>query len=171
MAAKTAKGPSRSAGRGERATLIKLVDNPISYMVLVLLVVESLFGGMALKEGEKGAHTGLLIYTCIGFIAAFVLVVVLLAVWRPEALKGTRRWSENNAYRIADYIYSGVEGYLRNLPDSERDEAWKFLAGLLEEEDSKDAEFKEFCQQIAKEIVKKSKIQGKSVAIQGRKST
>src|SRR5580658_8668978 len=156
MAAKSAKGSSNSAGGGERTKLVKLVDNPISYLVLVLLVVEALFGGMAWKEGDKGPHTSLLIWACILFIAGFVLVVVVLAVWRPEALKGRRRWGEYEPFRIADNVYSVIDGYLRNLPDNDRLEAWQSLSGLFENQPTEDPEFKEFCKRIAETITMKS---------------
>ena len=168
MAAKTAKNSTGSAGNGQRVNLIKVITSPLSYMALALLVVESLFGGLLLREGQSGQHATLLIWACIGFIAAFVLLVTGLAVWEPEALKGGRKWAEDEAYRIGENVVSILDGYLWNLPDPERLGAWQTLTQQLETIKPSDPEFQEFCKQIAATITSKAKILGKPTALQGR---
>ncbi len=71
-----------------RLNIIESVKTPIGFFVFVVLVVEAIFG-LALNNSE-GSERTILIISMIGLIFALVVIVVALAVFRPEALKGER---------------------------------------------------------------------------------
>ena len=69
--------------------IIESVKTPIGFFVFVVLVVEAIFG-VVLNKSE-GSERTILIISMIALIFALVAIVVVLAVYRPEALKGERQ--------------------------------------------------------------------------------
>jgi hypothetical protein len=70
-----------------RTSIIDAVKTPLGFLVLGLLVVDGTVASLALGLQDYRAH---LIWTIILSIPLFMLVVVVLAAWRPEALRGDR---------------------------------------------------------------------------------
>jgi hypothetical protein len=83
-----------------RARLIQTVQTPLGFFVLVVLVVEAVFGIIAgLSQGPERS------YTVIGMfvlIFALVAIVAMLAVFRPESLAGTRPASADKPQSTTD---------------------------------------------------------------------
>jgi len=148
----------------KRTEIIEAVKRPINFMVLVLLMVEALLGAMAFQF-EELRHT--LVWVIIIFFAAFTLIVVFLAIWRPEVLQGTKNWDKNFSDRLADDIYFAVEGYLDNLSQQEKIEAWLSLSDVLNSQDSGNDEFNNFCKRMSDRVSKKAQLSGKKLKAQG----
>ncbi len=72
-----------------RLNIIESVKTPIGFFVFVVLVVEAIFG-LALNNSE-GSERAILIISMIALICTLVAIVVVLAVFLPEALKGERQ--------------------------------------------------------------------------------
>ncbi len=72
-----------------RLNIIESVKTPIGFFVFVVLVVEAIFG-VALSNSQ-GSERSILIISMIALICTLVAIVVVLAVFRPEALKGERQ--------------------------------------------------------------------------------
>ena len=131
---------------------------------MVLLMVEALLGTMAFQFVE---FRQTLIWVIIIFFAAFTLIVVSLGIWRPEVLQGTKNWDRSFSDRLADDIYFAVEGYLENLSDQEKIEAWLSLSDVLKTQDSGNEEFDVFCKRMSSRIEKKAELKNKKVNIPG----
>jgi hypothetical protein len=76
----------RSATR--RINLVQVVTTPLNFFVLVVLVVEAIIGSLASFSGSTERPILVLYMTTI--IVLLVLIVALLAWFRPEALRGAR---------------------------------------------------------------------------------
>lgn len=139
----------------KRTEVIEAVKRPINFMVLVLLMVEALLGAMAFQFSEQRV---ILIWVIICFFAIFTLIVIFLAIWKPEVLQGTKNWDKNYSDRLADNIYISIEGYFDNLSQQEKTEAWLALSDFLKSEDSGNAEFNDFCIRMGIRISKKASL-------------
>tara|TARA_R110000868_G_scaffold154739_1_gene381000 strand:- start:203 stop:496 length:294 start_codon:yes stop_codon:yes gene_type:complete len=90
------------------------------------------------------------------------LAILLLAVIKPEALSGNKKWTERFAHKLITDIYDGLDGYLSNLPnDIEYKEAWLTTSDVLKNTYVEDKEFVVFCQTMSKELDKKTEIRKK----------
>src|ERR1043165_6459699 len=70
--------------------VIAIVKNPLGFFVLVILVLESLFGVIVYARNiDAGVRSGLLIST-FAFILTLIILVTAMAIFRPESLFGTR---------------------------------------------------------------------------------
>lgn len=132
-----------------RINLIKAIDKPISFLVLILLMVEALLGGLVLK---LEAYQNLLIITIIVFFAVYTIIIIIFAFLKPEALLGTRNWTERFSQPMAEDIYVSLDGYLSNLEEGEADEAWTQLIDILKESSADDKDFKLFSKAIGEKI-------------------
>ena len=72
-----------------RLNIIESVKTPIGFFVFAVLVIEAIFG-VVLNKSE-GSERAILIISMIALISTLVAIVVVLAVFRPEALKGERQ--------------------------------------------------------------------------------
>jgi hypothetical protein len=73
-------------GRGGWVAIIQAVQTPIGFLTLVVLVLDGVLSAVAVI---KSAPVGVL-YTALGILVLMILLVVLLAAFRPEALRGAR---------------------------------------------------------------------------------
>lgn len=134
--------------RASRVAVVSAITTPLAYLVLVLLLVESVIGGLALSLPDP-AYRIPLVWSVIITIPAFAATVVALAVFRPEALTGDRPLQRETAQRLADDIYDALEGPLRNLEPRERMEAWAATAEIITSDPSADKTYRRFCETVA----------------------
>jgi len=83
--------PARRNGASPRESRIHIIDavkTPLAFFVLVVLIVE----GLMLYElrGSQGADADRLTWAMLGLLVFMVLIVASIAIFRPEALGGTR---------------------------------------------------------------------------------
>ena len=71
-----------------RVNIIKAIQTPLGFFVLVVLLVEAIFGVIA--SFSDGSHRTYLIIGMFALILLLVLIVSAIAVFRPEALYGSR---------------------------------------------------------------------------------
>lgn len=71
-------------------SVLKVVDNPLSLIVLVVLVIEGILGSLAGISSGKDRMT--LVSWILFFLAGLIIMVVLLAIFRPQVL-GSRPFS------------------------------------------------------------------------------
>jgi len=135
-----------------RKSIIEVIKTPISFLVLILLIIEAALVPMAYSFPQ---HETLLIGFIIGFLILFILIIVGFSIWEPEVLSGKRSWHRDYAHTIADDIYFSLEGFLSNLEEAEQNEGWLFLASTLNQVDTPDKDFKRFCQKVSNRILRK----------------
>jgi 2-polyprenyl-3-methyl-5-hydroxy-6-metoxy-1,4-benzoquinol methylase len=74
--------------KSERIGIIKTVETPLGFFVLVVLIVEAVFGIVA--GFSKESLQSIIIVSMICLIFSLIAIVAFLAYARPEALKGLR---------------------------------------------------------------------------------
>lgn len=84
--------PRKKAPATQRdVSLLRGVKTPLSFFVLAVFVAESLLLAVLSRTAEK--NPDLVIAAMIGMLFLLVILVGILAVYRPEALRGTRAGS------------------------------------------------------------------------------
>src|SRR5260370_39631863 len=116
--------PKRGQEEG-RTKIISAITSDLRFFALVILVVESFLGAMALKSGSQ--QTPLI----IAFVSVLVLIIVLVGGRRlydsRRAYTDSLNRNESFARGLGEEIYTAFDGALKNLPDSEREEAYEML--------------------------------------------
>ncbi|GJM64870.1 hypothetical protein [Persicobacter diffluens] len=139
-------------------TFLELVKTPLSFMVFYLIIVESFFGFL-IANNKNNDERLILIYTAIIFFGLSFIAIIALAIFKPEALSGNKKWTERFAHKLITDIYDGLDGYLSNLPNRrEYNEAWLTTSDVLKNTYVEDKEFVKFCETMSKELDKKTKI-------------
>jgi len=82
--------PQHVSNSEERTSIISAVKTPLGFFVFVVLVVEGILGTLS-GAALSGADRSVALYGMLILIGALIAVVVLLAVFRPEALAGARK--------------------------------------------------------------------------------
>ena len=134
-----------------RSSTISAVKTPLGFLVFGLIVVEATIAGLAMAIAE---YRGPLVWAVILSIPIFVLIVVGLAVWRPEALKGDRPFHESHANQFADDLFISLDGSFSNLEQVERVEAWLTIADVISRSESSDSGYSIFCEKVALRLKK-----------------
>ncbi|MGY6214706.1 hypothetical protein ACW73L_06025 [Methylolobus aquaticus] len=134
-----------------RVSIIDAVKNPLAFLVLGLLVVDGTMASLAVAFPEFRL---LLVWTVIVSLLVFVLIVVGLAVWRPEALRGDRPLQEVYANQLASDLFLALDGALSNLEPLERTEAWLTVADVITTGREGDAGYSKFCSAVADRLKK-----------------
>jgi len=93
-------------------SVIEAVKTPLGFLVLGCLVIDGTVASLALALPDFRQP---LVWTVILSIPTFVLTVVALAVWRPEALRGDRPLQDSHANQFASDLYLALDGALSNL--------------------------------------------------------
>ena len=136
----------------DKVGIIAAVTNPLSYLVLGLLIAESALGTLAV---QLEIQRELLIWAMVIALFLFVVTVVFLAIWRPEALKGIRPWHLSHSSQFADDLSLALEGPISNLPESDQEEAWRTLTDIIKTSDDSSLDYSAFCKQVADRLDKK----------------
>jgi hypothetical protein len=134
-----------------RASIIDAVKTPLAFLVLGFLVVDGTVAALAVSLAD---YRGLLVWTVVLSIPAYVLTVVGLAIWRPEALTGDRPLQDIYAKQFAGDLFLALDGALRNLEPAEHDEAWLTVADVITTDSKADRTYSRFCSAVAARIRK-----------------
>lgn len=147
-----------------RSSVINAVKTPLGFLVLGLLVVDGTLAGLAMKLPN---YQGPLVWTVIVSVPILVIIVVVLAVLRPEALRGDRPWQEVYAKQFADDLYMALDGALNNLEPLERAEAWLTVVDVITSESQPDKQYFAFCSGVAARLKKKTDLAARVISTQG----
>jgi hypothetical protein len=147
-----------------RASTIDAVKTPLGFFVLGLLVVDGTLAALAVTLNSFRTP---LVWTVIASVPVLVFTVVLLAIYRPEALRGDRPWQETYANQLADDLYMGLEGALTNLEPVERNEAWLIVAEVIATTNVADKSYATFCGDVASRLRKRAALQSRNVSARG----
>jgi hypothetical protein len=147
-----------------RSAVIDAVKTPLGFLVLGLLVVDGTIASLAIALTE---HRTPLVWTIIASIPIFILTVVGLAVWRPEALRGDRPLQDVYANQFASGLFLALDGALSNLEPVERAEAWLTVADVITSDDQADTSYSRFCFAVAARLKKLSNVANRAVNTRG----
>jgi hypothetical protein len=100
-------------------------------------------------------------------IPVFILTVIALAVWRPEALRGDRPLGEVHAKQFASDLFLALDGALSNLKPLERAEAWLTVADVITSENQADASYANFCSTVAARLKKLTNLTNRTLQTRG----
>lgn len=147
-----------------RVSIINAVKTPLAFLVLGFLVVDGTIAALATAFID---YRALLVWTIILSIPAFVLTVVGLAVWRPEALRGDRPLQAVYANQFASDLFLALDGALRNLEALERAEAWLTVADVITSDTKADASYSSFCLAVSVRLKTLTNLTNRSLATRG----
>lgn len=149
-----------------RGSIIDSVKSPLGFLVLGLLVVDGTIASLAVIP-ILSQFQPLLVWTVIVSIPVFVLIVVGLAVWRPEALRGDRPLQEVYANQFAGDLFLALDGALGNLEPVERAEAWLTVADVITTGSDGDTSYSRFCSAVAARLKKLTNLASRTVNTRG----
>jgi hypothetical protein len=132
-----------SEDSASKRQLVEVVNTPIAYLTLVLLIVDGTLCGLTISLPEYRPY---LVPAVLLALTVLSTVVVVLAIVRPEALRGDRPLSLHHAQQFASDVHTAVNGY---LDPAQRAEAWTTLAELLENSPTEDASYKRFVSRVS----------------------
>jgi hypothetical protein len=147
-----------------RASIIDAVKTPLGFMVLGFLIVDVTVAGLAVTLQDFRAP---LVWTVICSIPVFVLTVIGVAVWRPEALRGDRPLQEVYANQFASDLFIALDGALSNLEVLEREEAWLTVADVITSDSHADQSYAKFCTAVAARLKKLTNLANKTLRTRG----
>ncbi|MFM0351411.1 hypothetical protein [Paraburkholderia sp. RL17-347-BIC-D] len=147
-----------------RASVIDAVKTPLGFLVLGLLVVDGTVAALAIPLSEFRTP---LVWTIICSVAVMVVVVVVLATFRPEALRGDRPWQEIYASQLADDLFMGLDGALGNLEHAERVEAWLTVADVIATTNVSEKNYRIFSAGVAARLTKRANLQNRTMRARG----
>jgi hypothetical protein len=142
--------------RSDRNSLIKHVKEPLSYFTLAALIVEAVVGGLAFKLGDKS-----LAYLAAAVLTLYVIVVAVLAVFKPGALSAQTGTVVNDVFAVglAEEFYAVVNGYYSNLSPDDRTDAYRFLQKTITTSPHiQTSEQKKFCDTLAGTVIRRANI-------------
>jgi hypothetical protein len=132
--------------------ILDKVNDPFTFLVLILLMVEAVLGGMAYSFES---YRSILIPSIIAFLAVYTVLVFYLVIREPTPI------ASNFAKDLGNDIYAALHGPFSNLEEVESDEAWATLAEVIKNSGSQESEqFLLFRKTIAERLEKNAKIQG-----------
>src|ERR1043165_4614908 len=91
--------PKAGQSKPSWAQIIATVQTPLGFFVLVVLVVEAIFGAVAAMS--SGPERTYLVVGMLVLIFALIIIVAVLAVLRPESLQGQRPTEAHGASSVA----------------------------------------------------------------------
>jgi hypothetical protein len=87
------------ATAGGRIGIIQAVQTPLGFFVLVVLIVEAIFGVFVFKL-DAGVDRTFVIQCMIVLIFSLILIVTGMAIWRPLALSGKEPLQKEISYSL-----------------------------------------------------------------------
>ncbi|GJH28794.1 hypothetical protein [Caballeronia novacaledonica] len=151
-----------------RASTIDAVKTPLGFLVLGLLILDGTLGALAIPLSDFRTP---LVWTIICSVAIMVAVVVALATFRPEALRGDRPWQEVYANQLADDLFMALDGALGNLEHTERIEAWLTVADVISTTNVSEKNYHVFCSGVAARLTKRADLQNRRIKARGAVQT
>ncbi len=119
-----------------RIGIVNATKTPLGVFSLALLVVESLFGSLILAT--SGTNRTFLLISAVGILVLIIILVAIIAVWKPEALWGKRYFGVNIMFAdaIAGNIHLALNASLVNLKkEVDRQQAWVALTDIFSRSD------------------------------------
>lgn len=147
-----------------KASTINAVKTPLGFLVLGFLIVDGTVASLAVALAD---YRQPLVWTVILSIPAFVLTVVGVAIWQPEALRGDRPLQEIYANQFASDLFIALDGALGNLEQLERDEAWITVADVITSDSHADVNYTKFCAAVAAKLKRLANLPSKSLRSRG----
>jgi hypothetical protein len=148
------------APQQERIAILKAVENPMNFFVLVMLLVEGLLGGLAIKFD---AQRELLIWAILFFLFLLTAIVVCFAAWHPGGLSGEKPWPTHLANQMADDLFMALQGPIGNLTAVEVEEAWQTVSDVITSHPDAPKAYHGFCQTLGARLLQRAKISKRSV--------
>lgn len=145
----------------EQVSIINAIKTPLGFFSLIVLVVESALVGLALTI--SGTDRTFLLYAITFIIIFLILLVALISSFKPEALWGKRysALEESFAVGLGEELFGAFDGYLSNLEEATREEAYRLLRDQINSSPHvQSKKTKEFCKSLVETIIRRAKLKG-----------
>lgn len=153
----------------DRRSLIEAIKTPLGFFSLIVLVIESLFGGLAIASAS-GDERMLLVKLIVGILVLIIILVAAISWFRPEALWGKRYSPLDDAFAagLGEEFYTAMDGYLNNLEEEAREEAYELLRETIASSPHiRSRATRKFCGTLVETIISKAKIRDRWSRIGG----
>jgi hypothetical protein len=77
---------SKNQSKSEREAILKLIKTPLSFFVLIAMIIEAILGALAIKS--SGEIQKISLWGVIIVVVLLILVVTVLTIWKPDYLLG-----------------------------------------------------------------------------------
>ena len=116
-------------------------------------------GGLALTT--SGTDRTFLLYANTGIFILLILLIAAISVFKPEALWGKRysALEESFAVGLGEELYTALDGYLSNLEETAREEAYELLRETINSSPhAHSRKTKKFCKALVETIIRRAKL-------------
>ncbi|MCD4807500.1 MAG: hypothetical protein K8R13_08045 [Methanococcoides sp.] len=143
----------------EDVSIIKAIKTPLGFFSLIVLVMQSVLGGLALTL--SGTDRTFLLYANTGIFILLILLIAAISAFRPEALWGKRYidLEESFAVGLGEELFNALDGSLDNLKETDREEAFRQLNGMITStQHAHSRKSKKFAKILAESTIRRAKL-------------
>ena len=146
----------------DRRKLLEAVRTPLGFFSLTLLVAETLFIALALNlpVTDRAAILNILAVT----FPILIVVIALIAIFRPEALWGKRYSSLDDAFArgLGEEIYTALDSYLSGQEEADRQATYELLRRTIAASPhARSRATKRFCSLLVQTIIRRANLSGR----------
>jgi hypothetical protein len=146
---------------GTWSGIIAAVKTPLGFFSLVILVLESFLGALAVKSSGS-----VQVYLVVIFAVVLVLVILIVALTTlyPMHKDEREKLKENDSFAagLGEEIYVALDGSLSNLSSEERELAYELLRDSMTDSPHATSNVeKHFFLIVAKTIIRKAQLRGR----------
>jgi hypothetical protein len=115
----------------EKRNVIDAIKTPLGFFSLIVVVIESSLIGLTLAV--SGTDRSFLVRAIPIILVLLILVVTIVATLKPEALWGKRYSALDDSFAVGlgEEIYNSFDGSLKNLKETDREEAYELFRELM----------------------------------------
>lgn len=144
----------------DHSKIIEAIKTPLGFFSLIVLVIEALLGGIALATDAREDRM-LIIQYIIGILVLMIIIVTLISLFRPEALWGERYVPLDDIFAVglAEEFHAVFDGYLRNMSEEARREAYKlFEESMVSSPHIHTTEARKFSKKLVAHLINRAKL-------------
>lgn len=145
--------------QSDTRSLLDAVKTPLGFFALAVLLIEGILTSLA--AFLTGEDLTFLIHAMPLLLGGVVVLVALIAVFRPEALWGKRysALEKSFAESLAVEMFEALDGYMSNLDSGARSEAYELLRdAIMNSNFGQQRETGPFCETLVTTILRRAQI-------------
>ncbi len=146
----------------KRKGIVEAIKTPLGFCALTMLIVEPVI--LEILITPNNFYKEILIYGVLGIAALVIILVIVTAIWKPEALLGKqyRDLDESFIEKLAEDMYTALDPYLANLGEDERTDAYKLLEQtIISSSSTESRRSKKFRAILSEKIIRRADLQDK----------
>jgi hypothetical protein len=146
---------------GEHQSLIESIKTPLGFFSLIVLMINALF--VSLVYATTGSDRTLILVAMVIILLTLILVVAIVAVWKPEALWGKRYAALEVTFArgLGEEISTTLDAYLSGIKEADQEEVFQLLRQtIVSSPHASSKATRDFCNVLAETIIRRAKLKG-----------